>query len=129
MSHHPYSRSQRVAEAIKKRMGEIIVRRLKDPRVGLVSVTRVEVSADLKQARIFVSIYGDKENQEKTIEALESAKGFIRQEIGRGMKIRYLPKISFWMDSSIEDSFRLKEILDSLPQGQEESTDCTNGTD
>lgn len=119
MSFHPYSRSQRVAEAIKRRMGEIIIRRIKDPRVGLISVTKVEVSADLRQASIYISIYGDEESKIQTIEGLENAKGFIRQEIGRGMKLRYLPQISFRIDGSIEESFRLKEILDSLTKEQE----------
>lgn len=114
MSFHPYSRSQRVAEAIKRRMGEIIIRRIKDPRMGLISVTRVEVSPDLREASIYISIYGDEKSKIQAIEGLENAKGFIRQEIGRGMKLRYLPQIFFRIDGSIEESFRLKEILDSL---------------
>ncbi len=118
MNHRPYTRSQRVAKVIKEKMGEIVTRRLKDPRIGFVSITRVEVSSDLRKARIYISVCGDEGVSKETMEGLERAKGFIRQEIGQGIRLRYLPEIFFLIDPSIKESFRIKEILDSLPKGE-----------
>jgi ribosome-binding factor A len=108
-----------VAEVIKEEIAALILHGLKDPRIGFVSVTRVEVSEDLRHAKVFVSVYGDGESTKKSIEGLENAKGFIRQRIGKRIRMRYLPEITFRVDRSIIESIRIEEIIDSIHQGNE----------
>lgn len=119
MTPHPFQRSNRVGELIKEEIAELILHKLKDPRIGFVSVTRVEVSQDLRHAKVFISVYGDEKAKKKSIKGLESAKGFIRQKIGERIRMRYLPEIIFKVDDSILEYFRLGEILSSIHKENE----------
>lgn len=117
-----FSRAQRVAEEMKKEIARIIQDELKDPRVGFVSITGVKVSNDLRHAKIYVSIFGNKEEETKSLEVLKKAKGFIRKEIGKQIKLRYTPEIVFLSDHSIAYSDKITRLLTevkSIP-GKEE---------
>jgi len=109
-----FERAQRVAEAIKEEVSDILSNEIKDPRVGFASVVRVEVSPDLRYAKIYVSAMGDEKARVDTFRGLESAKGFIRSEIGRRIRLRFVPEIAFIEDSSIEYGSRINRILRDL---------------
>ncbi|HLS07176.1 MAG TPA: 30S ribosome-binding factor RbfA [Bacillota bacterium] len=106
-------RANRVAEEIKKEMGEIITRKLKDPRIGFVTVTDVEVTGDLQQATIFISVL-DKDKKDSTLVGLSKANGFIRSEIGKRIQLRKTPEITFEFDEALERGSRIEEILRDL---------------
>jgi ribosome-binding factor A len=107
-------RAQRLRELIKKEVSDLIQRGIKDPRIGFVTVTDVEVSADLRNVKIFVSVYGDEQEKMRTLEGLNSAKGFIRSELGQRISLRFTPEIYFKFDESIERSARIMELLKEL---------------
>src|SRR5690606_15860806 len=103
-------RVERVREELKKEASDII-RKLKDPRIGFVTVTDVEVSGDLRHVKIFVSVYGDETEKSATMEALERASGFVRTEVGRRIRLRHTPEIRFVFDASMERGARIFQLL------------------
>lgn len=105
--------------AIKEEISQILLRELKDPRIGFITVTHVELTPDLKIAHIFYSILGDAKVVENSERALEVAKGYIRKLLGDRMKLRFVPELHFRRDDSIEQSFRITEILNRL-KGEKE---------
>jgi ribosome-binding factor A len=115
-------RPERLAEAIKKEVSDLLREGLKDPRIGFVSITSVEVSKDLRYAVIFASIYGEPPGQKTTIEALQNAQGFIRSELGRRIRLRYVPEITFKLDESIERGSRLIALMEEV-RDKEDSRD------
>lgn len=124
------NRVRRVAEQIKKDIGGIIKFELKDPRVaGITSVTDVDLSKDLRYASVYVSIYGSDTVKEETLQALVKATGFIRSEIGRRIRLRYTPEISFFLDNSIEYGAHIENVIKSLQKTDEnkEENDDANG--
>ncbi|HLS20371.1 MAG TPA: 30S ribosome-binding factor RbfA [Bacillota bacterium] len=106
-------RANRVAEEIKKEMGEIITRKLKDPRIGFVTVTDVEVTGDLQQATIYISVL-DEDKKDSTLVGLAKANGFIRSEIGKRIQLRKTPEITFEFDDTLERGSRIEQILRDL---------------
>ena len=113
------ARYQRVAEAIKKEASLIIHDELHDPRLGFVTITRVEVTADLRYAKIFFSVLGKDQDYQKTQEALDSALGFIRRLIAQRINLRFAPEISFKEDRSSEYSIKIQEVLDQIKEQNE----------
>lgn len=107
-------RVARLREEIRKEASDIIQRRMKDPRIGFTTVTDVEVSADLRHVKIFVSVLGDEEARARTVEGLERAKGFVRTELGRRIRLRHTPEIQFAYDPSLERGARLMRLLSEL---------------
>lgn len=103
-------RIARLREEIKRVASESI-RKLKDPRVGFVTVTDVELSGDLRHAKIFVSVYGDESARQETLAVLQGAKGFVRTEIGRHVRMRHTPEVHFRFDASIEHGARIAQLL------------------
>ena len=114
------TRPERVGELIKEEISRIIRERVSDPRIGFVSITSVELTPDLKHAKIFASVLGDKSDREKTFEGLRSATSFIRGQLGNNLKIRYVPEISFVYDKSIERGSRVIAIMNKLSREAEE---------
>lgn len=104
-------RREKLQELFKEEASAILQRRLRDPRVGFVSVTDVELSADLRRAKIFVSVLGDEEAKRRTMEGLERAAGFVRSELGRRITLRHTPEILFRLDDSIERGTRITALL------------------
>ncbi|MCK9221565.1 MAG: 30S ribosome-binding factor RbfA [Limnochordia bacterium] len=111
-------RAEKVREAVRQEASDIIMRNLKDPRVGFVTVTDVEVTGDLRQVKIFVSVYGDEESRKTTMEGLSSATGFVRSELGKRIRLRHTPEISFVFDESIERGARIFSLLRELDDAQ-----------
>ncbi|HHW48606.1 MAG TPA: 30S ribosome-binding factor RbfA [Clostridiaceae bacterium] len=114
-------RINRISEEIKKIISDIILTELKDPRLPqLVSITGVDVTKDLKYAKVYVSVLGSDEVKKNAIDALKSASGYIRREIGHRMKIRYIPEIIFKLDNSIEHGDYIFRLIDKTMKGSEE---------
>ena len=112
-------RCRRVAESIKEVAGRIVTQELSDPRIGFVTVTRVKVSPDLKQARVFFSVLGDGKQRDLALDALRHAAGFIKRRCGDELDLRYTPNLRFEFDEGIDKSIRVSELLYS--QGDEEA--------
>lgn len=112
-------RSNRVAEQMKKELGDIISRKIKDPRVGFVTITDVHVTGDLQQATVYISVLGGEEQKEKTLLGLAKATGFIRTEIGQRIRLRKTPEISFEFDESIEYGNRIETLLKEVHNDEE----------
>lgn len=116
-------RTERVAEAIREELMDIVIKDLKDPRIGITSVTHVDVSPDLKHARIFLSVLGDKQDQDDCLAALTKASGRIKKELGKRIKLRCLPELVFAIDLSVEYSLRISEILRDIQPNKDDEPD------
>ena len=110
-------RPQRVGEAIKEELSDILRSDLKDPRIGFASVVKVEVSQDLRYAKVYISVLGDENQKRATMKGLESASGFIRTEISHRIRLRFAPELSFSLDESIEQGARIAQLLGDLRRG------------
>lgn len=116
------ARNKKISEEIKKIVSQIMMFEIKDPRVSkLSSITHVDVTNDLRYATIYISVFDPKHNVEKHIDGLNSAKGFIRKEIGKQIKLHYTPEPIFKADDSIEHGMHINEILSGLDIKPEEN--------
>ncbi|QUH26327.1 30S ribosome-binding factor RbfA [Serpentinicella alkaliphila] len=110
-----YPRVNRLNEEMKKYISHVVRNELKDPRVAMMTtITEVDVTRDLRYATVFVSVLGKQKEKEDTMEALKKSSGFIRREIGKRIKIRYIPEILFKLDESIEKSVDMFALIDKL---------------
>ncbi len=107
-------RKGRLQEDIKREISDIVAKQVKDPRLGFISITDVELSRDFSHAKVFFSVYGDEEQQLQTAEGLNRAKGFVRTELGKRIRVRHIPELHFLYDSSIEHGARINRILKGL---------------
>lgn len=121
-------RTEKLQEFIKEQVSEIIQQHVRDPRIGFVSITDVEVSADMRHAKIFVSVLGDEDAKSGTMAGLHSALKFIRGELGRRLEMRYTPEIMFKLDTSIERGSRIVSLIRDVSQGASHDDD-TAATD
>jgi len=111
----PYKRSQRVGDLLRQEIADIIMRKVKDPRIGFVTVTGVDLTDDLKIARVFISCLDDKE-KEVTLEILNSAKNFIRSEVGKRVRIKVLPSVEFRIDESLGYGDKIDRLLREIKE-------------
>ena len=109
-----FKRSDRVAEAIKREVSDLLFREVKDPRVHFATVTDVELTDDLRFAKIFVSIMGTEEEKKKSMEGLENATGFLRSSLGSRIRLRFTPEIRFYLDQSLDRAFRIEQLLNEI---------------
>jgi ribosome-binding factor A len=108
-------RTERLGEQIRDEVAVIVARELKDPRIGgFVTVTRVELAADLSMARVFVSVLGSPKQAEDTIKGLRAGAGFVRRAIGQRLRIRQTPAIEFVLDKGLEHADRVGQLLDEV---------------
>lgn len=112
-------RSEKIAETIHETVSAILCRGLNDPRIGFVTIIAVEVTDDLSLARIYFTVIGDDESKKNSEIGLNSAKGFIRKELGRVLTIRHLPEIIFKYDHSQEYGNRIDSILKEISTGND----------
>ena len=104
-------RIEKLQELIKQEMGKMLLKELKDPRIGFVTVTDVEMTGDLREAKIYVSVMGGEEQVKSSLEGLNSALGFIRREIGQRIRLRFTPEISFALDTSLDYGDHIQKLL------------------
>jgi len=116
-------RSDRVAALIREVVSDLIMTRLKDPRIGFASVVRVSVNRDLSQAKVYISVLGTEEEKEKTMEGLKSAQGLIRSEVSKALGIRHAPEIEFILDDSIEYSMHISKLLSEIEEKEKKAED------
>lgn len=114
-------RANRVAEQIKKEITQMLREEIKDPRIGFITVTGAEVTPDIRYAKVFVSIYGDDDSKVQSMQALEKAKGFVRSELGKRIRLRYTPEVTFRFDSSIEYGARIMKLLEEVKDTEKET--------
>ena len=108
----PGRRTERIAEAIRVAVGEAILHEMNDPRAGFVTVLRVEVSADLRGARVYVSVMGDERQQELTMYGLSHAAGFLQARVAERIQTRYTPILKFIQDDSVKRSVEISRLID-----------------
>lgn len=109
----PYKRSQRVSDLIREEIADIIMNKVKDPRLGFVTVTGAKITEDLKIATIYLSILKEEE-KEATLEIINSAKGFIRAELAKRLKMKFIPALTFRIDESLEYGNRIEKLLKEI---------------
>jgi len=107
-------RSERLGHQIRVELAELLSRQVQDPRIGFATVTRVEMTADLHHARVFVSVLGSPEEQESSIEGLSSAAGFLRHEIGHRLALRRVPELAFILDHGADAGEKIELLLQQL---------------
>ena len=112
-------RANRVAEQMKKELGDIIGNKVKDPRVGFVTVSGVDVTGDLQQATVYITVLNG-ESRDETLKALGKASGFIRSEIGQRIRLRKTPEISFEYDESVEYGNKIDRLLHQIQKDEQE---------
>ena len=112
-------RKERLNERLKELLGELILRRIKDPRIGLVTITSASVAPDLTTAKVYFSVMGDESARAETRKGLESAKGFLRKTIGRELKLRQVPDLRFVYDDSLDRAMRIERAIKEIHEGEE----------
>lgn len=120
-------RQQRVSELLQRELAQMISYELRDPRLASVTVTRVDVTPDLRLARVYVSTLGDQGSGQEAVASLEHAGGYLRRQLGQRTELRYLPELRFIHDTSIEQGQRMNILLDEVmaatpAEGQEEDS-------
>jgi ribosome-binding factor A len=109
-------RQEKLGEMIAGELSDLLRTRVKDPRVGFASITRVEVSGDLRFAKVFVSVMGTPEEQDATMKGLRNANGFLRHELAERIVLRYMPELSFKLDTSIEEGVRMLALIQKVAE-------------
>lgn len=120
------ARVRKIADRIQVIVAEMLERRIKDPRLGFITVTDVRVSGDTQQATVFYTVFGEQEAQASTAAALESAKGLIRSEVGKQLGMRHVPTLEFIHDALPENARHLDEVL-ARAKAQDEAVAASRG--
>ena len=110
---HEYSRKHRVADEIQKTLALLVQNELKDPRVGMITITAVKVSKEFETAKVYYTILGDQAQRDKTEKGLSAAAGYLRSELARRLRLRNTPRLSFEYDVSVENGNRLSSLIDT----------------
>jgi len=109
------NRAQTVGDEIQKILSDILMNKLKDPRIPiLTSVTEVKMSSDLSHATCFISVYGNDEAKAEAMKAINHASGFIRREVAQNMRLRVAPELHFKLDKSLEDAAKIEKRIDEV---------------
>lgn len=114
-------RQQRLADELRAELSRLVLREMKDPRVGFATLTEVRLSSDLRHARVYVSVMGDEEDKEETLAALERAEGFLRGQLGRRMRLRHVPELDFVLDETLDRSERIEQLLEEADDGGDDA--------
>ncbi len=119
---HPYKRSARVKDLIREEVADIIMHRLKDPRLGFITVTEAWTSDDLRHARVYVSVL-EETKKDESLRILMSSARFIRSELSKRLKMKFVPELSFKLDKAIEYGAKIDRILDEIKSSGNPSED------
>lgn len=112
-------RSHRVGEQIQKEISALLLKGLKDPRVGFVTITEVKVTSDLGLARVYFTVMGEEQVRRQTAEGLTSAGPYLRRELGKRLRLRHVPELIFEFDSALEYGNRIESLLQEIKQKEE----------
>lgn len=114
-----FERVSRISEEFKREISNVISNEIRDPRIAkFTSVTSVDVTKDLRYAKVYISVLGDEKAREDTLAGLRSAAGFIRREMGRRIKLRYTPEVIFESDRSIEQGIYMSHLIEEANKGE-----------
>ena len=113
-------RAQRVAETIHKEISNLLIKGLKDPRIGFVTITSVDVTSDLRQAKIYYTLMGSQDDRDQTRSGLDSSSSYIRQQLGKVLRLRYVPEIHFIYDASFDYGQRIEKLLSEVKSDLQE---------
>ena len=113
-----YKRADRVNALLQRELGMIISEELRDPRIAFATVTGVEITSDLRTAKVHVSVLGDEEQVKSTITALNEARPYLRHEIGERTELRYVPDLTFVSDQTAERAARISTLLRKAREGE-----------
>ena len=122
-------RAKRLGEQIQRELTELLRRDVKDERIGNVTITQVNVTGDLRSARVYYLVFGKEGSDPKVQRGLESAAGFLRNALSKSLMIRYTPTLSFELDTSIEHGVRLTQLINSLKKPASEPTSGSDESD
>ena len=117
-----YTRADRVADLLKEEISQMLCKEVKDPHIGFITITDVEVSKDLQLAKVFYTILGDEQQLSKSSEALERVSSFLKRQLGKRLRLRYIPDILFKYDHSLDYGSKIDTILGRLKNTQEGNT-------
>ncbi len=123
------ARARRLAERISKIVAEMLERRVKDPRLGFVTVTETKLTADLREATVFYTVYGSPEEREQTAAALHSATGIIRTEVGRQLGLRHTPSVTFVADALPDSARRIDDLVAAAKSADAELARAREGAE
>lgn len=126
-----YSRTQRIGDQMQRELSQLIQREIKDPRVGLVTITAVEVSRDLSNAKVFVTVMGREADDAAAVEesrkVLQGAAGFLRVQLGKAMQLRTIPQLRFHYDASIRRGVELSALIERAVAEDQQREDDVPG--
>ena len=112
-------RVRKMQEFIQQEVSSMLLREVKDPRLGFVTVTGVHLTGDLREATVYVSLFGSEKEKKESMTALEMATGFIRRELGKRLKIYYTPQISFEQDTSLDYGMHIEGLIKQIHKDDE----------
>jgi len=127
-----HNRPERVAQMVQQLLGEIFARGMRDPRIGLVTITGVKMSPDLREARVYWTVHGDLEVRKHTADGLERARGYLRHQIGIELELRLTPDLRFTYDEAIDRGERIEQLIRQVHQEHDGSAGAraeAEGTD
>lgn len=116
-----YDRTERVNRLLREELAELIRREVKDPRVGIVTITGVETSRELDSARVFVHLIGDETRRAEALEGLQHAAGYLRTRLARSLRLRKVPELRFELDSTLERATRIERLLSEIRTAPDEA--------
>jgi ribosome-binding factor A len=115
-----HNRPDRVGQQIQELLGQVFARGMRDPRIGFVTITGVKMSPDLREARVYWAVHGDEEQRKHTARGLDSARGFLKREIGSALKLRVVPDVQFTYDEAIDRGDRIEQLLKKVKDEDKE---------
>jgi ribosome-binding factor A len=118
-------RQEKLGELIAQELSELMRTRVKDPRIGFASITHIEVSGDLRHAKVFVSVMGTDQERAETLKGLKHATGFLRHELAGRLTLRYMPEIIFKLDTSIEEGSRILSLIQQIEEQETKEQSST----
>jgi ribosome-binding factor A len=118
-------RQRQVAELLHQEISQLIQYDTRDPRLGFVTVTGVDVTADLRNAQVYVTVLGDEEEVKATLAGLESAASYFRYRLKQMLSLRYIPQLEFRIDTSLEQGMRIDRLLDTIKQESDQTRDSS----
>lgn len=122
-------RQRQVAELIHQEISQLIQYSTQDPRLGFVTVTGVDVTGDLRLARVYISVLGDEKEAKSTLKVLAGAASYLRREMKETLSLRYIPELTFKLDNSLERGDRIEKLLDSLKEEEAEASSSSTEAD
>ena len=122
-----HNRPERVGQLVQELLGELFARGMRDPRIGLVTITGVKMSPDLREARVYWAVHGEAEQRKQTAKGLEKAKGFLRCEIALHLKLRVTPELHFKYDEAIDRGARIEQLIREVHEQERETGSSSPG--